>query len=301
MRSRPVTGVLKVAGYGLLIPAVAVLVLPGCGGAHLDREGFRASGRIAVVSVVLPRAADTAKDVNRAVLQASVNEAQGRIRAGLASVHTWQVLDPAKYKGGKALRAFGSLTDSDLAALFPAPDEQARVRNLAQAELVAWKKEFIGPEGLAIAPRSAFLPDKGGPNRGPAVRQAMLQQAGKLCTALGVDAVAFAQFNASIDHPRPATFIVSEGRTDGALTMAATLVVVDRTGRVIADLGQDRLDDTARTRDLLPLYKGAGKDAVKVENIDLGDPKKKIAQAFSSLIEETTADMIEAFKKAAGN
>ena len=186
-------------------------------------------------------------------------------------------LDPAKYRGGKASRAFGSLADSDLTALFPSPAEQARVRDLVQAELLAWKQGFIGPEGLAVAPRSAFLPETGGTNQDPAAQQAMLQQAGKLCTALGVDAVVFAQFNASIDHPRPATFIVSEGRTDGALTMAATLVVVDRTGRIIVDLGQDRPGDPDRTRDLLPLYKGAGKEAVKVENIDLGDPKKKVS------------------------
>jgi hypothetical protein len=129
----------------------------------------------------------------------------------------------------------------------------------------------------------------------------MLQQAGKLCIALGADAVAFAEFRASIDRPRPATFIVTDGRTDGALTMAATLVVVDRTGRIIVDLGQARPDDVTRMRDLLPLYKGAGKDAVKDENIDLGDPKKKVSQGFSGLIEETTADLMEAFKKAAGN
>ncbi|MEK6742916.1 MAG: hypothetical protein AABZ15_04875 [Nitrospirota bacterium] len=301
MRSCLVTSVLKATRYSLLLPAGAVLLLSGCGGAHLDREGFSASGRIAVVSVVLPRIADTAKDGNRTVLQASANEALGRISTGLASAHTWKVLDPAKYRGGKAVKAFGNITDSDLASLFPAPEEQARVRDLVKTELAAWKKGSIGAEGLLVVPRSAFLPEQGGPNRDPGVQQAMLQQAGKLCTALGVDAVAFAQFSASIDHPRPATFIVSEGRTDGALTMTATLVVVDRTGRIIVDLGQDRPGDPTRTRDLLPLYKGAGKDSITYENIDLGDPKKKIAQAFSRLIEETTADLMEAFKKAAGN
>lgn len=301
MRSCVVTRVLKATRYTLLLPAGPVLLLSGCGGAHLDREGFRASGRIAVVSVVLPRIADAAKDGNRTVLQASANEALGRVKEGLAGVHTWQVLDPAKYKNGKAVRAFGNLTDSDLAALVPSPEEQARVRDLVQAELMAFKKGFLGADGLLFAPRSAFLPEQGGPNRDPAVQQAMLHQAGKLCASLGVDAVVFAQFSASIDHPRPATFIVSEGRTDGALTMTATLVVVDRTGRIIVDLGQARPGDPTRTRDLLPLYKGAGRDAVKDGNIDLGDPKKKIAQAFSGLIEETTADLMEAFKKAAGN
>ena len=56
-----------------------------------------------------------------------------------------------------------------------------------------------------------------------------------------------------------------------------------------------------RTRDLLPVYKGAGKEAVKSENIDLDDPKKKVSQAFSGLIEEASADLMEAFKKAVGN
>jgi len=301
MRFPLVTSVLKAARYALLTLSVPVVLFSGCGGVHLDREGFRASGSIAVVSVVLPRVADAAKDGNRAVLQASANEALGRIKEGLTAIHTWQVRDPAKYRGGKAVRAFGNITDNDLAALFPAPEEQARVRGLVQAELTAWKKGFIGAEGLTVAPRSAFLPEEGGPKQDPAVQQAMLQQAGKLCTALGADAVAFVQFQALIDHPRPATFIVTEGRTDGALMMAATLVVVDKTGKVIVDLGQALPGDPARMRDLLPLYRGAGKDAVKDENIDLGDPKKKIAQAFSGLIEETTADMIEAFKKAVGN
>jgi hypothetical protein len=278
-----------------------VVLLSGCGGVHLDREGLRASGSIAVVSVVLPRIADTAKDGNRTVLQAAASEALGRVTAGLAAVHTWQVLDPAKYRGGKAVRAFGNLTDSDLATLFPATEEQARVRDLVRGELIALKKGFIVAEGLIVASRSAFVPEEGGPKQDPAVQQVMLQQAGKLCMALGSDAVAFVQFRATIDHPRPATFIVTEGRTDGALTMAATLVVVDKTGRIIVDLGQARPDDVTRMRDLLPLYKGAGKDAVKDENIDLGDPKKKVAQAFSGLIEETTADLMEAFKKAAGN
>ena len=301
MRSCIITRVLKATRYNLLMLAVPILLLSGCGGVHLDREGLRASGSIAVVSVVLPRIVDTAKDGNRAVLQAAANEALGRVSAGLAAVHTWRVQDPAKYRGGKAVRAFGNLTDSDLATLFPATEEQARVRDLVRAEMNALKKRFIGAEGLVVAPRSAFLPEEGGPTQDPAVHQAMLQQAGKLCTALSADAVAFAQFRATIDHPRPATFIVTEGRTDGALTMAATLVVVDRTGRIIVDLGQAMSGDPGRTRDLLPLYKGAGKDSIKYENIDLGDPKKKVAQAFSGLIEETTADLMDAFKKATGN
>jgi hypothetical protein len=301
MRSSIITRVLKAMRYSLLMLAGPVLLLAGCGGVHLDREGLRASGSIAVVSVVLPRIADTAKDGNRTVLQAAANEALVRVSAGLATLHTWQVRDPAKYRGGKAVRAFGNLTDSDLAALFPAPEERTRVRGLLRAELIALKKGFIAAEGLLVAPRSAFLPEEGVPTQDPAVHQAMLQQAGKLCTVLGADAVAFAEFRGSIDHPRPATFIVTEGRTDGALTMAATLVVVDRTGRIIVDLGEARPGDPARTRDLLPLYRGAGRDSVKDEKIDLGDPKKKVAQAFSGLIEETTAELMEAFKKAAGN
>ena len=149
MRSRIITRVMKATRYGLLMLTGPVLLLSGCGGVHLDREGLRASGSIAVVSVVLPRIADTAKDGNRAVLQAAANEALGRVSAGLAAVHTWRVQDPAKYRGGKAVRAFGNLADSDLATLFPAPEEQVRVRDLVKAEMNALKKGFIAEIGRA--------------------------------------------------------------------------------------------------------------------------------------------------------
>jgi hypothetical protein len=116
---------------------------------------------------------------------------------------------------------------------------------------------------------------------------------------LNVDAVAFVHVLASITHPRPKTFVVSGNRTDGTIHVAQTMVIVDKTGQVIADMGWPLLDKRARSRDLLPLYAGSGQDAVKQENIDLGDPKNKVLQAFSSLIDETAADMIEGLKKAA--
>jgi hypothetical protein len=128
----------------------------------------------------------------------------------------------------------------------------------------------------------------------------MLDQAGKLCASLGVDAVVFVHIHAAVGHPREKTFIVRENRTDGALSLAQSLVMVDRSGRIIADLGPPEHEKRVRTRDLLPLYLGSGRDAVRQENIDLGDSRKKIAQALLSLIEETSADMAALFGKEAG-
>ncbi|HEY6010014.1 MAG TPA: hypothetical protein VIX18_00985, partial [Nitrospirota bacterium] len=69
--------------------------------------------------------------------------------------------------------------------------------------------------------------------------------------------------------------------------------------RIIADTGPPENEKRVRTRDLLPVYLGAGKDAVRRENIDLGDSRKKIAQAFRSLVEETSADLDVLFRQAA--
>lgn len=285
----------------VLLALAALLPLTvGCGGKHLDRQGLEAAGRVGVVSVVMPRVADISKEPNRAVLQATVNRALERVRTGLAGLHSWTVLDPLKEKKGKTVQAFGKVADADLAALFPAPEERSRVAAAAAQALSQWKYAFLGAEGLPVVPRRAFLTDDSGPQTEGAVQQVMLQEAGRLCEALKVDAVAFVDLRAAISHPRESSFIVSDTRTDGMLRMAATMVIVDKTGRIIVDRGWPRLDETSKFKDLLPLYKGAGKEFVKEENIDLGDTRKKVSQAFSSLTDEVVADLIADVKTAAG-
>ena len=285
----------------VLLAAAAVLLLTaGCGGKKLDRQGLDAANRIAVVSVVMPRVADISRQQNRAVLQASVNRALERVLAGLAGVHSWSVLDPVKERQGKVVQAFGMVSDADLAALFPRAEERVRVTGLVSQELSRWKEAFLGAEGLPVVPRRAFASDDEGPQPDSAVQQVMLAEAGRLCATLKVDAVAFFHLRASITHPRESAFIVTDGRTDGMLRMAATMVLVDKTGRIIVDRGWPRLDDTARTRDLLPVYRGAGKDFVKEENIDLADPRKKVALAFNALADEAVADLLAELKAAAG-
>ena len=286
----------------VLIAAAAVLPLViGCGGGkRLDLQAMGASARIAVVSVVMNRVADMSHEANRAVMQTAVNRASEEVTTRLAGVHSWSILDPVKEKKGKTVQAFGKVSDADLTPLFPAPEERVRAAAAVQQDLSKWKTAFIGAEGLPAIPRRAFVADDEGPQPEASVRQVMLQEAGKLCAALQVDAVAFVHLRASITHPRESAFIVSDGRTDGMLRMAATLVIVDKTGRIIADRGWPRLDDSARTKDLLPLYKGAGRDFVKEENIDLGDSRKKISQAFTALTDEVVADLIADLKAAAG-
>ena len=285
----------------ILMAISAVLLLAsGCGGKHLDRQGLEATGSIAVVSVVMPRVADISRQQNRAVLQASVNRALERVNEGLAGVHQWSVLNPVKVKHGKAVQHFGKVAGPDLATLVRTEEEQIRVAEAVAQELSGWKNAFLGADGLPVIPRKAFVADDEGPQPEGAVQQAMLEEAGKLCAALKVDAVAFVHLRVSITHPRESAFIVSDGRTDGMLRMAATMVIVDKTGRIIVDHGWPQLDETARTRDLLPLYTGAGKDAVKDENIDLGDGRKKVAQAFTALTDEAVADLLANMKALVG-
>ncbi|MHB8843820.1 MAG: hypothetical protein ACYC7L_03650 [Nitrospirota bacterium] len=282
----------------LLVLSALLPLAIGCGGKHLDRQGLEATARISVVSVVIPRVADISRGHNRAVLQASVDRALDNVIAGLSGLHGWKVIDPGKDKKGRTVQAFGKVSDADLVALFPAAGERNRVvADLGQA-LSQWKDSFLGAEGLPVIPRKAFLTDDEGPQPEGTVQKVMLQEAGRLCGALNVDAVAFVHLRASLSHPREGAFIVSDNRTDGMLRMAATLVIVDKAGRIIVDRGWPRLDETAAAKDLLPLYKGAGKNFVKEENIDLGDARKKVQQAFNTLTDEAVAALIADLKAA---
>jgi hypothetical protein len=79
--------------------------------------------------------------------------------------------------------------------------------------------------------------------------------------------------------------------------MAQTIVIVDKRGEIIVDMGSPSLDKNAKTKDLLPLYIGSGEDAIKEDNIDLADPQKKIQKAIFSLIDKTASEMIKNLKK----
>ncbi len=284
----------------LLVAAAAFpAVLTGCmGGAMVKKDGIADTGRIAIVSVVIPRIADTARESNRAALQAIVDRDLVRVQSDLKSARDWTVVDPAGHKGGKAVMSLGRVSDDEITDQFPSGQGEASGEMIEQ-EFAQWKKSYIGAKGLAVIPRAALVRDRSAKGALAAIPPVMQQHAARLCKELNVDAVVFVHILASITHPRPKTFIVSGNRTDGALRVAQTMVIVDKTGRVIVDMGWPPLDERAASRDLLPFYVGSGQAAVKPENIDLGDPGNKIMQAFSSLIDETAADMIERFKKIA--
>jgi len=110
--------------------------------------------------------------------------------------------------------------------------------------------------------------------------------------------VAMVHVRYAVTHPRENAFIVTDDRTDGLLAVSATLVAVDKSGKIILDAGLRPAYDSSRRRDLLPIFRGAGKDAVKPQNIDLADPKKKVRRAFTELAEESVNDLMESLKEA---
>ncbi len=108
--------------------------------------------------------------------------------------------------------------------------------------------------------------------------------------------MAFAHVRCAVSHPRENAFIVTDERTDGLMALSATLVIVDKTGRIIVDMGPRPIDRNSPFRDMLPLYRGAGKDAVTAANVDLADPKKKVQRALTQLTEEAVADVMTGLK-----
>ncbi len=283
--------------FFVLLLISAALLTGGCGGRLVPRPDLlEAAGRIALASTVMPRVADTSHEANRKVLQAAVDHAAAQVRTGLAGIRPWKVLDASAIDHGKAVLSFGNVSHYDLSALVPDVNEQNRVREAASAQTELWRERFIGAAGLPVIPREAFAPDEGEPVTDPSIRAVLLEQAGKLCAALQVDAVAVAQVRCTVAHPREKAFIVTDERTDGMLALSATLLIVDKTGTIIVDTGVRPISERSPSRDLLPLYRGAGREAITAGNIDLADPKKKISQAFSALIDTAVADLMTSLK-----
>jgi hypothetical protein len=285
----------------LAVVALVQAVLTACmgGGGMVRKDRIAETGRIAIVSVVMPRIADTTMDNNRTELQTYTQRALGRVQADLKSVRNWTVVDPAGYRGFTSVLSISAVPNEEIAAQFPSSQERKRAKEVIASELSQWKRNFIGAKALPVVPRSGLVPNHGDNSALAIIPSALRKRAGKLCRVLNVDAVAFVDVVASITHQKSEKFHVSGNRTDGEIHMAQTLVIVDKRGEIIVDMGWPSLGNSAKIRELLPLYTGSGQDAIKEENIDLSDPQNKIQKAFFSLIDETAADMVKSLKKAA--
>jgi hypothetical protein len=284
----------------LAVAALVLAVLTAClGTGMVKKDRLAETGRIAIVSVVMPRIADTTVDNNRIALQACVQRALVRATANMKSVRNWTVVDPAEYKGFPSVLSISTVPKEEIAARFPSPEERRTAKKVIASELSQWKRSYIGAKALPVVPRSGLMTNHDDGSALALIPTTLRKRAGKLCRVLNVDAVAFVDVVASISHQKTDKFHVKDGRTDGAILMAQTIVIVDKQGEIIVDMGSPSLGKSAKTRDMLPLYIGSGEDAIKEENIDLTDPQKNIQKAFFSLIDETASEMIKNLKKAA--
>ncbi|MHB8844739.1 MAG: hypothetical protein ACYC7L_08305 [Nitrospirota bacterium] len=289
----------KITGT-LAAAALILAVLMGCLSTGMVRKDRIAeTGRIAIVSVVMPRIADTTRDSNRTALQAYVQRALVRVQAELRTVRKWTVVDPSAYKGFTSVLSISKVPNEEIAARFSSSEERKRAKEVIASELAQWKRGFIGARSLPVVPRPGLVPMQGDSSALAIIPTTLRKRAGKLCRVLHVDAVAFVEIAASITHQKTDKFHVKNNRTDGVISMAQTVVIVDKQGEIIADMGAPSLGGKAKTREMLPLYNGSGEDAVKEENIELSDPHNEIQKAVFSLIDETARDMVNNLKNAA--
>jgi hypothetical protein len=285
---------------GGLSAAIVIAVLAGClySMGEVKKDRIAETRRIAIVSVVIPRIADTTRDNNRAVLQTSVQRALGRVQHDLTSVRNWTVVDSSRYRGLTSVLSISRVPNEEIAAQFPSLKERRRAKAAISSELSQWKRSFVGAKGLPVVPRSGLIPNDEDNSALAIIPVTLRKRAGKLCRVLNVDAVAFVDISATITHEKADKFYIKDNRTDGSIHMGQTIVIVNKRGEIIADMGSPTLGKKARNRDMLPLYIGSGEDAIQEDNIDLADPHSKIQRAISSLIDETASDMIRDLKRA---
>ncbi len=283
-----------------VLAALVQASLTSClGTGMVKKDGIAETKRIAIVSVVRPRIADTTRDNNRAALQAYVQRALTRVQADLKTVRDWTVVDPSAYKGFTSVLSISKVPTEEIAAKYPSPEERKRAKEVISSELSQWKRSLVGAKSLPVVPRAGLVANSGDGSALAIIPETLRKRAGKLCRVLNVDAVAFVDVEASITHQKADKYHVKDNRTDGAIHMAQTMVIVDKRGEIIADMGSPSLGRNGKTRDMLPLYIGVGEDAIKEENIELTDAQNRVQKAVFSLIDETASDMVENLKAAA--
>lgn len=102
-------------------------------------------------------------------------------------------------------------------------------------------------------------------------------------------------------------------RTNGTVRLNATLILVDKTGSIVADMGWPGFDDLSPTKGSLPIMVVKAKDPKKekMKNlelkdlkttslVDLKDPRGDAFRAIKTLIDETSTNLVNQFRKQIG-
>lgn len=190
----------------------------------------------------------------------------------------------------------------------------AKFSELFQKKIDSHKEVLVGAAGMPFLPYSIFTDVNDNSikttvsygNAQPKDEEAVFKDVIKadvaaVCKKLGLDAMAMVFVYTEVPGIGN-LHVISNGRIMGRIKMDMTMLLIDKNGDIVADLGMRVMDDLAPSKMALPTHKILsynGKMVGKAE-ADLKDPKGEIQKAMTELTAVSAKRMVADFRKAIG-
>ncbi|MEI7641336.1 MAG: hypothetical protein WCJ46_07535 [bacterium] len=133
------------------------------------------------------------------------------------------------------------------------------------------------------------------------LKQMLFSNVETLCTKLNLDAMLVVYVFTQVPEMSNVR-IISKDRVLGDLKLDMTLLIINRHGEIVADLGRPAMDDLAPNKRFMPVHlitSMAGK-MVKTSVIELKDSEGKVFKNFCQLSLEASSKMITELRKTLG-
>jgi len=186
----------------------------------------------------------------------------------------------------------------------------------AQKVLDDHKEVLIAAKGVPFIPYTLFNnPESGttikyvngervtdnGENQG--LKMALLEQAKAVCAAAKLDAVIVVLADTLLPPPQGVRVIVGGDRVVSTIKCDMTMVMIDKTGEIIADFERPVMDDLAPMKLARPTYKAVtwrmsgGKNWPDKIEANVADPSGEILRDFKELSAEAAKRMANKLKE----
>jgi hypothetical protein len=185
------------------------------------------------------------------------------------------------------------------------------VNNAAQARLEDTRRELTGTKGLPFIPygvltaynqNGAQIKMGDSANKKDYFKEMLFADVADLCKKLKLDAMIVAYVSVESKDVGGVRVITGGNRVLGTVRLNMTMMLIDKNGEIIADLGWPSMDDLAPGRLLMPAHIVTSWDGrlVKTMAADLDDPDGTVLKGLKELVVESSGKMTADFRKAIG-
>lgn len=323
------------------------ILLGGCAGTQVNKEALVALKKVGLCTVTLDKLGQPSSN-NLSVTQEAADYALKRYDQVLKGVTSFTYVPRVQYQSVNGLRTMtdfknntvmktmmknnkgqaaaaalmmklmgkgqGGSSEDVIASSFQNDYDKAADLELAANSCpnVPYRIFKDGPEGVVQHKVSYGNASQSNENK---LKRVMLDSVAQACKDAGLDGMIVVWNKAVAFKTVKGVNVVNMRimRTNGSIRLNPTLLLVDKNGQVVVDLGWPVLDDLSPTKMSIPMFIVVPrdhrkahrrhlklKDVTTTNEIDLKDPKGTATKALHALIDETSTRLVTNLRKTIG-